>query len=106
MCFAAKRAKTPDRWTALKLVPLLTTAITVEALESRERVGMSEPGAATHMVPVFEYAANSPLWFEAATGTTPAQLPGKYAVASPALLPAAAMRTVPVLRAKSMEDCR
>ena len=104
MCFAAKRAKTPDRWTVLRLVPLLNTSITLE--ESKERVGMSEPGAATHVLPVLEYEANSPLRLEAATGNTPAQLPGKYAVASPALLPAAAMRTEPVLRAKSMEDCK
>jgi hypothetical protein len=99
MCFAVKRAKTPERWTVLKLVPLLTTATTAEAFASRDRVGMSEPGAATHMVPVFEYEANSPLWFEAATGNTPAQLPGKYSVASPALLPAAAMSTEPERRA-------
>ena len=72
---AANSASRPDKCTALKLVPLLTTPTTEEA--SSVRVGMSDPGAVTHMGARLEYEASSPWMVDAATGITPAQLPGK-----------------------------
>ena len=73
----ASRARSPERCTTLKLVPLLSTSITAEPLVSNERVVMSEPGAATQAGPQLEYVASFPSIVEAATAMTPLQFAGK-----------------------------